>query len=439
MLRQTAKRGVNKIENLYDSLLYMSKSDDIPNIDPDIRPNVLIITIDCLRNDRLSRTGYDRRTTPFLDSFGNHKSAVTAAPWTFSSVPSILTGLYPHRHGAAYSNDSVRNQDLSNPPNGVSEDVYTLSELLSGAGYETAFFTAIETAAIPIRGRFSKMVRRHNARCDELLKELEKWWSSQKGPRFGYIQLGDLHEPFHNPSKTPFGNIPDIEDIDRWRFQDGNTGNEHFETYRIEKNRYYDTILYEVDQAIATFLDAINDIDDTLVVVTSDHGEEFWEFVEFERKYFDDPRDIYGVGHGHALVPPVLDVPIVTNIDGVSESEARRSTTDILPTVLEAIGAKSNLNLDGIGLQMDSSEPVLCQEIAYGANQMSVTLGNEHLIYEPKTEISVTMNFETGELYKNSELAVELANYLPNSRCLGEKVKLSEDVYRRLSELGYTE
>lgn len=439
MLKQTAKWGLNTARNLRDRLSYVSRSGNVPNINPDSQPNVLIITVDCLRNDRLSCTGYERETTPFLDSFGRHTPAVTAAPWTFSSVPSILTGLYPHHHGAGYPNDSARNQDLSNPPNSVRDDVYTLSELLAGAGYETAFFTAIETAAIPIRGRFPKMVRRHNAQCEELLRELEAWWTNQTGPRFGYVQLGDLHEPLQHSSKTPFGEIPDIDGIDRWRFQDGNIGGEEFENYREGKNRYYDTVLHNVDQAIAGLLNGLEDIDNTLVVVTSDHGEEFWEFVDFEREYFDDPRDVYGVGHGHALVPPVLDVPIVTNIDEMSENEARRSTVDILPTVLEEIGANPNLDLDGIELQRERSEPVLCQEIAYGANQMSVTRADEHLIHEPESGQSIIMNFETGVVNEDAKLAAELSEHLPGSRRIGENVKLSEDVEERLSELGYTE
>jgi arylsulfatase A-like enzyme len=439
MLKDRARWGLNKAKGVRDRLSYASRSADVPGLDPDRRPNVLIITVDCLRDDRLSRAGYDRKTTPFLDSFGTHTSAITAAPWTFSSVPSILTGMYPHRHGAAYPKTSARNQDLSNPPNGVREDVQTLPEVLAGAGYETAFFTAIETAAIPIRGRFPTMGRRHFDPAGELLGEVEDWWTGQSGPRFGYVQLGDLHEPFHEPEQMPFGTIPDVDGVDRWRFQDGAVGGEEFETYREAKNRYYDTLVHEVDQAIADLLDRLDAIEDTLVVVTSDHGEEFWEFVDFEREHFDDPRDIYGVGHGHALVPPVLNVPIVTNADGVDADGTRRSTVDIVPTVFEALGAKPGLDLDGVALQADRSEPVLCQEIAYEANQVSVTRDGAHLIHEPETGQSVTMDFESGAVHEDGEVAAELAEYLPGEGRTGASVEISEDVEARLSELGYAE
>lgn len=439
MLKRTVKWGINKVRTVRDRLAYASRSGTVPSADPGRRPNVLIITVDCLRNDRLSCTGYDRETTPFLDSFGTHTSAITAAPWTFSSVPSILTGLYPHHHGAAYPDDSARNQDLSNPPNGVGKDVHTLSEMLVGAGYETALFTAIETAAIPVRGRFPKTVRRHDAQANELLSELEAWWTSQSGPRFGYVQLGDLHEPFHHPSETPFGEIPDIEGIDRWRFQDGDLNGEEFQTYQAAKNLYYDTLVYEIDQAIADLIDGLDEIEDTLVIVTSDHGEEFWEFTDFEHHHFDDPRNIYGVGHGHSLVPPVLDVPIVTNIGGVVSGGTRRSTVDIVPTIFEDLGIDSEIDFDGVALQNERFEPVICQEIAYGANQVSVTRDSTHLIHVPETEQSVMMDFETGVVMDDGELVEELAEYLPGERRAGSNIEVSERAKDRLSELGYAE
>src|SRR5436189_4017786 len=67
-------------------------------------PNVLLVTVDCLRRDRLSAYGYERQTTPFLDSLVDDAlhctSAHSASSWTCPSVVSLLTGQYPHRHGA---------------------------------------------------------------------------------------------------------------------------------------------------------------------------------------------------------------------------------------------------------------------------------------------------------------------------------------------------
>src|SRR4030042_5572322 len=66
--------------------------------EPDL--NVIIIVVDSLRNSNLSCRGHFRQTTPFLDSMESRFTAISAAPWTYSSVASILTGLYPHNHNA---------------------------------------------------------------------------------------------------------------------------------------------------------------------------------------------------------------------------------------------------------------------------------------------------------------------------------------------------
>ncbi len=69
--------------------------------------NVIILTVDCLRYSNLSFTGYQRETTPFMDSLKTKFRGISAAPWTYPSVPSILTGLYPHNHNA-YIHSKVR-------------------------------------------------------------------------------------------------------------------------------------------------------------------------------------------------------------------------------------------------------------------------------------------------------------------------------------------
>jgi len=440
MIRQIAKNAFDSLQGLRNRVVYESRNIDIPSVTCENSKNVLIITVDCLRNDRISRSGYQRDTTPFIDSLGSYTPAIASAPWTFSSVPSILTGLYPHRHGAVYSDDSARNHDLSDPPNGVRDDVFTIAELLDANGYETKFTTAIGTAAVPIEGRFKSMEQRHDADAETLLSEIRDWWNSESGPKFGYVQLGDLHEPLHKPDTSYFGEIPDVEGIDRWRFTSGNTNNEGFEEYRDARELLYDTLVRYIDDEIERTLDELAELNDTIVIVTSDHGEEFWEYKDFEEEYFEDPRGINGVGHGHALVPPVLEVPIVTNVENTPTSETRRSLTDIVPTILNELGADLSFDFDGHPLQKSTKEPVLSQEIAYGPNQISVTDDNKHLIYTPVDDRSVMIDFDTGELITDdSEITEDLLNYVPRERATGTQVDLSQDVQERLSDLGYAE
>lgn len=441
MFKDLAKNGLDTLRQFRSRIAYESRSNNVPVVDLEEPQNVLVITVDCLRNDRISRTGYRRDTTPFIDSLNSFTPAITAAPWTFSSVPSILTGLYPHNHGAAYSDDSSRNQDLNNPPNVVRDNVYTIAELFDANEYETKFITAIETAAVPIEGRFKSIKRRHDANAETLLSEIRKWWNAESSPKFGYVQLGDLHEPLHEPETNYFDDIPDIDGIDRWRFTSGDIQSEEFEQYRSARELLYDTLVRYVDDEIERTFDKLQNLDDTLVIVTSDHGEEFWEYKEFEEAHFEDSRDISGVGHGHALVPPVLEVPLATNIDELPSSESRRSLTDIVPTILHELGADAPLDFDGQPLQEPArtDEPVLSQEIAYGPNQISVTEGNNHLIYVPVDDRSVLIDFDTGKPNADPDVEERLLSHVPRNRTTGSAVNLSQDVQDRLSDLGYAE
>ncbi|WP_436932554.1 hypothetical protein [Halosimplex halobium] len=81
----------------------------------------------------------------------------------------------------------------------MSSDIWTLAEKLAASGYATRFFTAVRTAEIPIRGRFKAAIRRHDAPAVEVLAETKQWWNGTGGPKFGYVQLGDLHEPLREP------------------------------------------------------------------------------------------------------------------------------------------------------------------------------------------------------------------------------------------------
>lgn len=441
MIKKIARKTLDNIRGLRSRILYESRDADVPSLTFEDPENVLIITIDCLRNDHLSKSGYQRDTTPFIDSLGSYTPAIASAPWTFSSVPSILTGLYPHRHGAVYSDDSERNHDLSDPPNGVRDDVFTIAELLDANGYETKFITAIGTAAVPIEGRFKSMEQHHDADAETLLSEMRNWWNSESGSKFGYVQLGDLHEPLHKPDTNYFGEIPEVDGIDRWRFTSGNINNEEFEKYRDARELLYDTLVRYIDGEIKRTLDGLAELNDTIVIVTSDHGEEFWEYKDFEEAHFEDPREISGVGHGHALVPPVIEVPIVSNIANIPSFKTRRSLTDIVPTVLHELGADLSFDFDGYPLQKTTStnQPVLSQEIAYGPNQISVTDANKHLIYTPVDDRVVMIDFDTGESITDSEQEEKLLNHIPRERATGTQVDISEDVQQRLSDLGYAE
>jgi len=172
-------------------------------------------------------------------------------------------------------------------------------------------------------------------------------------------------------------------------------------------------------------------------VVTSDHGEEFWEFRDLERERFEDPRGIAGVGHGHALVPPVLEVPILSDDVDIAETDGYVSTIDIVPSILRELGAAESYGIDGQSLAEESARPILSQEIAYGPNQISVTEGRDHLIVVPHRDELLLMDFETGEVVRDSDRVTHLESHLPSGRTVGTEVALDEETKGRLADLGY--
>ena len=114
---------------------------------PDAPARVLLIVIDALRPDRLGAYGYDRDTSPNLDQFAResrlYRNALSVAPWTKPSIASLLTGLYPRRHGVAHAGWNKSEGDEAGPRVAVlSRKLLTFPEILADAGYRTAAFGA---------------------------------------------------------------------------------------------------------------------------------------------------------------------------------------------------------------------------------------------------------------------------------------------------------
>jgi arylsulfatase A-like enzyme len=328
---------------------------------------------------------------------------------------------------------------MSNPPSVVNSEVSTLADILGEAGYNTKFVTAVGTAEIPIRGRFHSTVRKHDEDAETTLKSMSDWWNQTDGPRFGYVQLGDLHEPLQNPGREDFGSIPEVEGIDRWRFGETTKPEDEFHRYRDARELLYDTVLRSVDEALRQFVTDLGVDDETILIVTSDHGEELWDHVELERTRFEDPRGIAGIGHGHALVPAVLSVPVFARGTEVATTDHPASTTDLVPTVLRALDAETNECFDGAPLQTDEyARPVLSEEIAYGPNQISVTARSDHLIHLPNRGESLLLDFDNGRIKHDHDRVEDLESKLPETKYTGKSVELDAETKAQLSDLGYT-
>lgn len=287
-------------------------------------PNVLLIVLDTVRAKNLSLYGYERDTTPRLKEFAKTGAkfdrAVSTAPWTLPSHASMFTGQYAHR----LSTNWRKPLDQTFP---------TLAEELQKRGYLTAGFVGnLEYCSYVYGlnrgfvhyedfefslGEFavsSSIIRRifgipnfrwfdyyellNRKRAPHINESFLHWLNqtqSEGRPFFAFLNYFDAHEPYLPPS--PYNQLfakheKALPFADLWKKYTPN------ETQPL-KDLYDGSIAY-LDSQIGDLLDTLRDkglLHNTLVVITSDHGEEFSE---------------HGIpSHGHSLYIPSLHVPLL--------------------------------------------------------------------------------------------------------------------------------
>jgi arylsulfatase A-like enzyme len=292
------------------------------------RPNILLVSIDSLRPDHLGCYGYERDTSPVLDELAargvRFDQAVSPTSWTLPAHATLFTGLPPEGHG------------LRVDATALSDEAVTLAEVLADAGYATAAFVGG-----PFLRTMYGMDQGFEVYDESVVKEFR---ASQKGatsprlvglttdwlddwerrdepaPFFVFLHLWDVHYDYAPP--PPYDSLfdPDYEgSVTGDDFETGNQVRLGMDPRDLEHvvALYDGEIAYTVHH-LGTLLDHLEArglADDTLVVVTSDHGEEFFE---------------HGAkGHRKNLFDPSLRVPLIMSWPGrlpegrVVESQVR--------------------------------------------------------------------------------------------------------------------
>lgn len=302
------------------------------------RPHVFLLNIDMLRADHVGIYGYERATTPEIDRLARDGVWFTAArshaPWTYPSVVSLLSGLYPSSHGAGYAQQGDEYVTTVVPP-----ELETMAVLFERAGYATAAFVTN-----PLLKRLSGLDRGFDVYRDEFVREWKRRggpWAEESmraenvhgallewldedvaGPRFAYVHYIDVHGPYLDPK--PFGGGREVAPLvaERARL----TGKPRDLLVDV-----YDGELAHLDGLIGDLvreLDRRSILDDSIVIITSDHGEEF--------------GDHGGHGHGHTLYDELLRVPLVFVRTGAFPYTGRVDEVvgqvDLLPTLCDFTG-----------------------------------------------------------------------------------------------------
>ena len=431
--------------------------------DPDVADprNVLVVVVDCLRADHVSGFGHDRETTPTLDEFADEaatfSNAKAASTWTFPSVPSLLSGRYPHEHGGRFETDP-RNLSAEQFPRRPRADVPTLPDLLEGAGYDTGMITAIPMAEEAVGDRFQHVSVRYTDAVERVGAARE--WISGRDRWCCYLHLGDPHAPLDVPDEhRETFDVPEMDGLDDWRFRESTSGEgseaddgvnseaddgEEFEAYRDARIRAYDAAVRGADDALADLLADVPD--DAVVVVCGDHGEAFWEHPELERRLNDDPRGYYATDHGHSVLEETARVPLWVRAPGLESDHSDRpvSLVDVLPTVLSALGADVPDGVAGRDLaDPPDDRALLCEETAYGHNQRAVWHDGEKVISVPATGEKLAFALDG---YLEDEPLDSVPEHLETALSSfgegvvgGDQMEVGDDTRDRLEELGYLE
>lgn len=377
---------------------------------PEARPNIVVVLIDTLRRDHLSTYGYDRTTTPFIDSLSANglvfDDAVSQAPWTGASMASLWTSRYPSEVGGTIrpDEDGVRFLGRTASEN-LTRTVPTLAELLRSEGYRTIAVLANGYAGASLgllRGFDSRWQKRVSADklTDAAIEKLDAEGDTPGDrPFFLYLHYIDTHEPLQPPE--PYASLfatgkaePHDWTLRGWRFDkrsDDRTTPE-FTRFRDHKLALYDGAIRFVDaqvQRLAEHIEKRGDGDDTVFVIASDHGEEFWDHAEFQKDVHLDPRGIAGVGHGHSLFAELTGVPLVLHGPGVPKGRVRElvRNIDLAPSLLGLAGLEgpppSMRGIDLVEAVRAGSIPTLSaytENIAYGPEAQSLQAAGFKLI-----------------------------------------------------------
>ncbi len=323
-----------------------------------LRPNVILISIDTLRADHLSCYGYRRSTTPRIDRFRRgaalFEQAIAHAPSTLPSHASIFTSLLPSHHGASVARSS-----------GVDPGALTLTEILRREGYQTASFNGgiqLDPLYGLARGFDTYQSARPSVagaevlvdpvdRFDHAVTEAMKWIRERKpGPFFLFLHTYETHHPYTPdpellaPMDAGYaGSLPDDISIELLkRINDGELEVDEADLEHIVAA--YDAELASVDAAFGKLMDFLERerlYDDAVIVVTSDHGEEFGE------------HGIVG-WHAHSLYDELLRVPLLIKLPGSRGAgrsiDAQVRGIDLAPTILDELELPIPPSFEGASL-----------------------------------------------------------------------------------------
>jgi len=422
--------------------------------------NIVLITIDTLRADHLSCYGYERNTSPNIDKIAKEgirfTHALATSSWTAPSMASIMTSLYPISHGVKHGiikSEKAYNQEI------LDEKFNALAEILKNHGY-TTFGAAANFHLFKEMGfgqGFDYYYCKGLDNASALNDVIFSWKDNIKKCKkfFLWAHYFDPHEPYY--ARTPWINDYAAES---W------IGNTHLSKSYIEKLKklipvlkketgslgyltsLYDSEINYVDYHIGNLIYELGSDDNSLIIITSDHGEEF--------------LDHGSLGHATTLYQELIHVPLIIklpfsfreSIDSVNDEPV--SIIDIFPTILGVLEITPPSEIKGINLLDIKKQPkrqkrdYLFSELTREQILKTILSKNWKYIYNYRNKKGELYNITKDNremenmIHKESSIAKELRKHLshwistsPKASPVKKKVKYREKTIEKLKSLGY--
>ena len=288
--------------------------------------NIVLIVIDTLRADRLPFYGCEKNTAPFMSELAERgvvfEKTWATSSWTAPATASIFTSLYPNEHGVTMGMMVFR--DLEEEEGGgmklnrIPEDLETIPTFLKGQGYRTYGVVANPNASAEmgfargfdvfehVRGRKQK---KHAGVVNERVRGFADELRSG-GKFFLYLHYLDPHGPYTRHEQWVDASIPVPEKP-------------------LMDLEAYDSEIRFTDEHVREIYELLELDENSLVIITSDHGQEFEEHG--------------GTGHSFRLYRELTQVPLVITLSGAEAPTGRVgmdvTNLDILPTLRALLGA----------------------------------------------------------------------------------------------------
>jgi arylsulfatase A-like enzyme len=434
--------------------------------EPQSKPvkTVILITVDTLRADHLSCYGYLRKTSPNIDLFAKDalvfENCLAHAPMTGASCSSILSGFYPHE-------TKVPTNDI------LPKQIHTVAEILQSQGYVTIgvvsnYVLRSERGWDQGFQIFDDTMKQHELAREEFPERVAEYTTAKAvellskhcdKSLFMWIHYQDPHGPYTPPERfaqtfpvddiepvilklnaisTGLGGIPSYQQLD---------GNRNLHHYISQ----YDAEIRYMDEQFGNLIATLNKhglYDSSLIIFSADHGEGMGE------------HDYY-FAHGENLYSVLTHIPLIIKLGNHFKGRSSNFVQhiDIMPTILKALGVRTNLPLRGYDLLGENKAPrEIFGEMKHGTvigrYKFYIAVDGMKLIYKPGTDKYELFNLKADPGEENDlineadykDLIAQLKTQLHRIRkedllklpIVPEKEKqLTDEEIEKLKSLGY--